>query len=301
MFSNGAEVAWVVPPRLLEVVRTDDVKSLPRLLDALGPAVLVPAEAAQGTNGGGNPRVGDAFDDAEPPAVAGAGRGVVFTESAAWRATVADALAARGVECVSGPERPATGFASAAEQLDAVARQGGPIDVVVVALAGTATPRATGAPAWEQALDEHSGITDQIRTDAAWVRAVADHAAATERPMRVVTIVDATTAGGKSRAQAATQLSRAAHGATADRVDAFALAVETAEDSARPSVAALTAYLASSGDAGALSGAELVVDSEWFGLRTHPCPAGSISFGGPAVPDWLDDALRDMVVGRSPR
>ena len=28
MFSNGAEVAWVVPPRLLEVARTSDVGSL---------------------------------------------------------------------------------------------------------------------------------------------------------------------------------------------------------------------------------------------------------------------------------
>ncbi len=145
MFSNGAEVAWVVPPRLLEVVRTDDVKSLPHLLDALGPAVLVPAEAAQGTNGGGNPRVGTAFDDAEPAAVSGAGRCVVFTDSSAWRAPIADALAARGLECVSGPEQPATGFASAAEQLDAVAREAGPIDAVVLALVGTATPRATDA------------------------------------------------------------------------------------------------------------------------------------------------------------
>ena len=40
MFSNGGEVAWVVPPRLLEVAPTSDVKSLSSLLDALGPAVL---------------------------------------------------------------------------------------------------------------------------------------------------------------------------------------------------------------------------------------------------------------------
>ena len=50
-------------------------------------------------------------------------------------------------------------------------------------------------------------------------------------------------------------------------------------------------------DAGALSGAELVVATEWFGLRSHPRPAGTISFGGPAVPGWLDGALRDMVTG----
>ena len=33
MFSNGAEIAWVVPPRLLEVARTADVASLPQLLE----------------------------------------------------------------------------------------------------------------------------------------------------------------------------------------------------------------------------------------------------------------------------
>ena len=47
MFSNGAEVAWVVPPQLLEVARTTDVGSVPRLLEMLVPTVLAPAEAAQ--------------------------------------------------------------------------------------------------------------------------------------------------------------------------------------------------------------------------------------------------------------
>jgi NAD(P)-dependent dehydrogenase (short-subunit alcohol dehydrogenase family) len=301
MFSNGAEVAWVVPPRLLEIVRTDDVASLPHLLDALGPAVLAPAESAQRTNGGGNPRLGTAFDDAAPDAVTGASRSVVVTDSSAWRTAVADALAARGLECVPGPDQPASGFAAAAEQLDAVARGAGPVDAVVVALSGPATPPSpTGGAAWEQVLHEHAGITRQIATDAAWVRAVADHSAATNRPMRVVTIVDATTAGGKSRSQSATQLARAGHGATSEQVDAFALGVESDTETARRSAAAIVAYLVSCGDAAQLSGAEFVVDSEWFGLRGHPYPAGTISFGGPEVPDWLDGAVRDMVADGSP-
>jgi NAD(P)-dependent dehydrogenase (short-subunit alcohol dehydrogenase family) len=300
MFSNGGEVAWVVPPRLLEVVRTDGVASLPSLLDAFGPAVLAPAEAAQATNGGGNPRAGTAFDDAAPDAATGAGRCVLVTDHADWREPVADALAVRGFECVPGPEQPATGFAGAAEQLDAVAREAGPIDAVVVALSGSATPSGSAnAPAWQQVLDEHSGITDRIRVDAAWVRAVADHATGAEHHVRIVTIVDATTAGGRSRAQAATQLARAAHPATGDRVDAFVVAVETAEPAARTSAAAMAAYVVSSADASLLSGSELVASSEWFGLRAHPHPAGTISFGGPAVPDWLDAALRGMVAGGS--
>ena len=50
-------------------------------------------------------------------------------------------------------------------------------------------------------------------------------------------------------------------------------------------------------DVASLSGAELVADADWFGLRSHPSPAGTLSFGGPAIPGWLDDALRDMVTG----
>jgi hypothetical protein len=104
-------------------------------------------------------------------------------------------------------------------------------------------------------------------------------------------VVDATTAGGRSRAQSATQLSRAAHPATENRVDAFAVSVEA---SGQP-VGEIVAHLVGDADAGALSGAELVVGSEWFGLRSHPHPAGSVSFGGPSVPPWVDDALREMV------
>jgi hypothetical protein len=114
-----------------------------------------------------------------------------------------------------------------------------------------------------------------------------------------VTVVDATTAGGRSRAQAAAQLARAAHGATSDRVDAFVIGVEAAPESTRGVVSEVAGYLLCSPDAGALSGAELVADAEWFGLRSHPRPAGTISFGGPAVPGWVDGALRAMVTGRA--
>ena len=125
------------------------------------------------------------------------------------------------------------------------------------------------------------------------MRAVSDYATAADRPVRVVSVVDATTAGGRSRAQSATQLSRAAHPATESRVDTFALSVEAA---GQP-VGEIVAHLVCDADAGALSGAELVVGPEWFGLRSHPHPAGSVSFGGPAVPGWVDDALRELVGG----
>ncbi len=301
MFSNGAEVAWVVPPQLLEVARTTGVGSFPRVLEMLVPTVLAPAEAAQASNGGGNPRLRGAFDEPGPSAspTADAQRAVVVTDAPASGTAITKALTSRGVECVTITQ-PATAFTPAAEQLAAVARDSGPVDAVVVALGAGDTKAAVSpdAEAWQRVLDEHTGITDRIATDAAWVRAVADLAAASERPVRIVTVVDATTAGGRGRAQAAAQLSRAAHPATADRVDAFAISVESDHASALGQTAEVAAYLVSEAGAGALSGAELVVDTDWLGLRSHPRPAGTISYGGPDVPGWLDGALHDMV-GRS--
>ena len=34
---------------------------------------------------------------------------------------------------------------------------------------------------------------------------------------------------------------------------------------------------------------------EWLGLRSHPRPIGTVAYGGPAIPDWLDDSLREIV------
>jgi len=292
MFSNGAEVAWVVPPRLLEVARTSDVGSVLAVLEAFGPKVLTAAEAAQASNGGGNPRLGTAFADGSPDGGASTGmRTVVVSDVGRWADTLRGSLGARGIACTT-IDAPALGFTAASEQLAAVANEAGPLDAVVIARAGGATSSSEG---WERVLEEHDGITYQIGNDAAWVRAVADYAGSASRPVRVVTVVDATTAGGRSRAQSAAQLSRAARSATDDRVAAFALSVEASGGSTGATVGTIVGHLVADADAGALSGAELAVGSDWFGLRSHPHPAGAISFGGPEVPEWVDGALREMV------
>ena len=92
------------------------------------------------------------------------------------------------------------------------------------------------------------------------------------------------TAGGRSRAQASAQLARAARKATDDRVAAFAVSVETAADARRGRRAGRPPRVQPRGRRRS-SGAELVAGAGWFGLRSHPRPSGSISFGGPAVPD----------------
>ena len=294
MFSNGAEVSVVAPPHLLEVARTTAVGSVARVLDAVVPGAFVPAEAAQVSNGGSVPRLGTAFTDPAPDAGAASGRrAVVVSDDEGWGAALGDALTSRGVACtVVGP---AEGFAAKAEQIEQSAGAAGPVDAVVVALMGAgAMPGSpgTGAARWQQVLAEHAGITEHIRTDAGWVRAAADYSARTERPVRVVTCTDATTFGGKSRAMAATQLARSARSATGDRVEAYVVGVETATDAGRRATAEAVARLVSADDASVLSGAELVAEAEWFGLRSHPSVFGTVTYGGPEIPDWVDPVLR---------
>src|SRR5262249_58255027 len=68
MLSNGAEVAWVRQPHLLQFARTAGVASLSAAVDRVVPVAFATAEAAQATNGGGNPRLRGAFDEGGPDA-----------------------------------------------------------------------------------------------------------------------------------------------------------------------------------------------------------------------------------------
>jgi hypothetical protein len=166
------------------------------------------------------------------------------------------------------------------------------LDAVVVALTGD-RPATGSATDWERILSEHDGIVARIDADSQWVRAVAELARTTGRRVRLVTVVNGATAGGRSRAQASAQLARAGRKATRDQVLPFAVSAESDDLPAE-----LVAHLICSESAEALSGAELVTGAGWVGLRSHPRPIGSISFGGPAVPRWFDDVLGEVVQPR---
>ena len=216
----------------------------------------------------------------------------VVTDRPELAASLTAALEARSITCHR--VEVAHGFAAAAKALSAVVEAAGPIDAIVVAPAG-GQPTATSTDGWERVLAEHRGIVEHIHTDAGWARAAADYAAGAGRPVRLVTLTDATTTGGRSRAQASAQLARVAAGATEGRVTAFAASIEASEQEAGQPVGELVAHLLGHPDATALAGAELVVGAGWLGLRSHPRPIGSITYGGPAVPDWLDATLREIV------
>lgn len=295
LFAGGAEVAVVDPPRLLEVARLDRVPSAAHVLDALLPAWIA-AEAAQASGGGTNPRFGTVFDDPpgggdDRPSAAG-GSCLVITDRPSVAKVVGAALDDRGIasHVVDVAGAPG-GFAGAAEVLDAVVGARGPVDGIVVAIGGG---DAVGSGGWEGVLAEHDDLPAGLHADAAWRRAVAEHAATTGRSVRLVTLTDAATAGGRSRAQAAAQLARVGRKATDDRVTPFAIAVEGGDAEA----AALAATLLAHPEAAALAGAELAAGDGWAGLRSHPRPIGSTAFGGPAVPEWLDGTLRQVVEAR---
>ncbi len=298
VFSNGAEVSAVRPPHLIEAVRTTAVPSLPRVVDT-AMTVLASAETAQVSNGASVPRLTAAFtaDAAGPATEVVARRCLVVTDDPAWRTALEAAATARGLAVVHG-DADATGLAAVTAVVDAAGTGTAPVDAVVVALVGAgATGAGTGGADWASVLAGHEGIAGAIQRDATWVRAVADVSARTEAPMRVVTVTAATAPGGRSRAMAAAQLTRSAHSATQQRVDAFAVAVESGDPGARGTTAELVARLVAGTDGAALSGAELVVDTDWLGLRSHPTVGGTVSYGGPELPDWLDGAVRRIIGG----
>ena len=293
LFAAGSETAVIGEPRLIEAFGIDGAGPLAHALEVLSPGALVPAEVDQHSRGGSNPRFAalskNKIGGALPmPAVSSC---AVVADASNVADAVIVALEARGVACrrvASG-----VGFEGAADALTS-AWSGSQLDAVVLVGSGT-SPVPDGASDWERVLAEHADIVDQIHGDAAWARAVADHAARTERPVRLVTLTDATSAGGRSRAQASAQLARAARRATGDRVAAFSVSIETSDPGDAPAVGELAAHLLCSPEAPPLSGAELVVSPGSIGLRSHPRVDASLTIGTGAVPDWYDDALSSIV------
>jgi hypothetical protein len=291
IFAGGSEAAVIDPPRLLESIRVDEQTSAVAL-ERFSERALVPAEAAQVCGGGSNPRFAStdgegAAGDLPPAEVRSC---VIVTDRPDLGTSLTEALGARSVRCHIVEAGDETSFAGAADALATAVDRGGPTDAVVIARRRGSPVDGPSTP-WRRVLAEHDGIVDDVLADAAWSRAVADHAARAERSVRLLTLTDAATAGGRSRSQASAQLARAARGATDDRVTAVAVSVEGASDR---QVAPIAAHLLCSPTTAALSGAELVAGEGWFGLRSHPRPAGSVALGGTELPVWFDDALREI-------
>ncbi|HEY2430441.1 MAG TPA: SDR family NAD(P)-dependent oxidoreductase, partial [Acidimicrobiales bacterium] len=201
LFAGGSEVALVDQPRLLEVVRSGDVVSVARVLDAVIPRAFLPAESSQASQGGGNPRFGPIYREPAPAEPAGGDvrSCILVSDRPVLGEALTAELEARSVTCHRVDV--AHGFRDAAEAVRAVEQARGPVDAIVVAPAGRSAPDSSGET-WERVLDEHRGIVEDIHVDATWARAAADAG----HPLRLVNLSDAATAGGRSRAQASAQL-----------------------------------------------------------------------------------------------
>ena len=174
-FAGGPEVAVVDRPRLVEVVRTDSVASLPAVLESVVPRAFVTAEATQATEGGANPRFGSIFDAPAPPAQPKGGTAAgrvrtcaVVSERAELAPALISALEARSIACHK--VEPARNFHGAARALRAATEAAGPIDAVVVALAGN--PAGPSAPTlWQDVLAGRRGLIEHLHADAARLHA----------------------------------------------------------------------------------------------------------------------------------
>jgi NAD(P)-dependent dehydrogenase (short-subunit alcohol dehydrogenase family) len=297
LFAGGPEVAVVDQPRLVEAIRTHDTASLSAVLDAVVPRAFVAAEAKQASDGGANPRFGGIFDapapiESTPAAVRTC---AVVSDRPDLTTTLRAALERRSITCV--PVDVAHGFEGTAKSLQAAVAGGEPIDAVVVALEGH--PRTSSAlEGWEHVLADHRGILQPLHDDASWVRAAADYTADADQPVRLVLLTEATTPAGQSRAQAASQVARVAAAGTKGRLTVFTAGLESDGQTATDAAGELTAHLLSHPDVTPLAGAGLVVREGWIGLRRHPQPIGTVTYGGPAIPAWLDNALREIVAAK---
>ena len=321
IFSAGPELSVISPPRLLEGLRTERTADFAASLDTLVPVVLDPAEAQQRSTGGSNARFGPVFDQpgttgpVPGPAGSGPRNCLVISDLANLASPVTSALACCGLTAVditgrplagrSSPGEPArlpAGFAAAQAAVQRAADAAGGIDAVVIAPGLFAAP-GPAAASWPEMVAGYSAVADDVVCHAGWLQAAARYAVRASRPVRVVHLADATSPALRAAAQAVAQLARCASLLRPELIDVFSIAMETAaQDDLRP-VADLTARLLWSGDASALRGAELLARRGWIGLRSHPGPAATASYGTSAIPPWIGDWLQEaapLVGGRLP-
>jgi NAD(P)-dependent dehydrogenase (short-subunit alcohol dehydrogenase family) len=315
IFSAGPELSVISPPRLLEAVRTEHAADFAASLDTLVPVVLGPAEAGQRSTGGANARFGPVFDQpgtSGPVAGPAAANCLVITDNAAIASSLAAALSRCGLTAIDVAGKPVTaqpaggqparlpeGFAAAEAALQHAANAAGGIDAVVIAPGSFSaphqgTPSAPPGPAsapWPQMLAGYAATADHVLTHAGWLQAAARHAVRSSRRIRVTHLADATSPPLRAAGQAVAQLARCGSLLRPELIDVFSIAMESAEPADHQPVAHLTARLLWSGDAVALRGAELVARPGWVGVRSHPGPSATASYGTSAIPPWVSDWL----------
>jgi hypothetical protein len=306
LFSAGSELSLVEPPRLIEAVRTEGVDDLAGALDTLVPVVLGPAESDQRTTGGSNPRFGNVWSlpaPSEPRGPLGdptTGACLVVSDGQEIARAVRAALTHWGKRTAGvGPWQPfdrsatevPTGFDEALGMLERASGKVGPIDAVIVVVTPDTATHSAGTPAWQQLVESHRGTARDVIAQAAWARATARHALTSGLNVRSIHVVPAWTPAAQTAAEAVAQLVRCVPEGTG--LTAFSISLESDDHRDLSALADLATRLACAGDASVLVEAELVVGRGWLGVRAHPGPTTTVSFGGRSIPEWVDATLRD--------
>jgi hypothetical protein len=291
VFAGGPELSVIAPSRLLEVVRSAGSQDFAAALATIVPVVLGPAEAQQGTTGGSNPRYGNVFDTMPEADIGGAGGNAVFVGR---DKELVDALGralrswGRTVAVIDGG---GSDFAEA-ERLARQAASQTVIDSLIVEVpVGDQDEPGDG---WAAVVAAHRTVKPSWLAGMAWLRAAAEVFA--DHPIRVIFVTDATSVAGRTTAQAIAQSARSvSERPVGNGLEVAAVSVESGRDADLSPLAALVARLAVTKDARSLCGAELVVGEGWVGIRNHPGPIATVSFGSIEIPDWVDSALRSVI------
>lgn len=286
VFLAGSEVALIEPPGLIEVLRAERDDDLTNSFRTVIPTAFSSAENMQRTAGASNERFRALFELA-PPSNDQTGplrNCVLAVADPELRNSLHAHLEGVSFRCIDVDPRPTT-WTEIEQRLSECG-----VDVIdaVVHIPSPLSPNKVGESSWNQVLDEHQVLRHEILNDAGWVRAAATVRA--DSPRRIISLVPALTAGGRTRAQALGQLARASRGATENRVSAFAVSLEGTSAEANRAAIHLIAHLLGDPLSDDLSGAELVVSDGWIGLRRHPGPTGSVILGD-EIPSWFDAVI----------
>lgn len=294
IFVNGSELAHMAPPLLVDVVESSRVE-VDRSHDmSAARSILLAAQAAQLSAGGGMPRMGVERRERSSSVA----RVVVVTSPPPGRESPVDAVPITRALVACGANvrnlevslRPGARFDEALDALAAAERELTEIDAVVI-LTGASPAPASGGGSWPDEIERCRGAIDDIVTAAAWSRAAHLLRTLQHAPVRVVHVTAAHDSAGRVTAQAVAQMVRAIR--TTGVVGAplpFAIAVE--EAGVGPALGDLVTDVVIAPESAALSTAALVVGREWVGIRSNPRAERSITFAGPQIPEWATDALR---------
>jgi hypothetical protein len=220
---------------------------------------------------------------------------VVISDDAALARALAPALSRWGTTIVNlDAAGLPVGFTAAREALGQAAQAAGGIDAVVIAPGRLAAP-GPAPETWPEMLAGYPATAGSVLAHVSWLQAAAREAVRTSRPLRVVHLTDATSPPLRAAAQAVAQLARCASLVRPGLIEVFSIALETAERADREPLAQLIARMLSAADASALRGAEMFARPGWLGIRSHPGPAATVSYGTSQVPSWVGDWLREAV------